>query len=128
MFSYMLRRIALLIPVLIGMTVVTFSIIWLIPGNPAQTILGEQASPQAIAELEEQLGLNNPFWVQYGSYIGDLLTGDLGVSMRTNNEIITEIWPYLAATMELTFFAMLFAIIIGVNAGIVSAWKQNSFF
>lgn len=58
----MLRRIALLIPVLIGMTVVTFSIIWLIPGNPAQTILGEQASPQAIAELEEQLGLNNPFW------------------------------------------------------------------
>lgn len=128
MFSYMLRRIALLIPVLIGMTVVTFSIIWLIPGNPAQTILGEQASPQAIAELEEQLGLNNPFWVQYGSYIGDLLTGDLGVSMRTNNEIISEIWPYLAATMELTFFAMLFAIIIGVNAGIVSAWKQNSFF
>ncbi|UTR07627.1 ABC transporter permease [Alkalihalobacillus sp. LMS6] len=128
MFSYMLRRVALLIPVLIGMTVVTFSIIWLIPGNPAQTILGEQASPQAIAELEEQLGLNNPFWVQYGSYIGDLLTGDLGVSMRTNNEIISEIWPYLAATMELTFFAMLFAIIIGVNAGIVSAWKQNSFF
>ncbi|MFB4213877.1 ABC transporter permease [Shouchella sp. JSM 1781072] len=124
----MLRRVALLIPVLIGMTVVTFSIIWLIPGNPAQTILGEQASPQAIAELEEQLGLNNPFWVQYGSYIGDLLTGDLGVSMRTNNEIISEIWPYLAATMELTFFAMLFAIIIGVNAGIVSAWKQNSFF
>ncbi|MFS0785967.1 ABC transporter permease [Shouchella sp. 1P09AA] len=128
MFSYMLRRVALLIPVLIGMTVVTFSIIWLIPGNPAQTILGEQASPQAIAELEEQLGLNNPFWVQYGTYIGDLLTGDLGVSMRTNNEIISEIWPYLAATMELTFFAMLFAIIIGVNAGIVSAWKQNSFF
>ncbi|WP_413075729.1 MULTISPECIES: ABC transporter permease [unclassified Shouchella] len=124
----MLRRVALLIPVLIGMTVVTFSIIWLIPGNPAQTILGEQASPQAIAELEEQLGLNNPFWVQYGTYIGDLLTGDLGVSMRTNNEIISEIWPYLAATMELTFFAMLFAIIIGVNAGIVSAWKQNSFF
>lgn len=128
MLAYAIRRVLLLIPVLIGMTIVTFSIIWLIPGNPAQTILGEQASPQAIAELEEQLGLNNPFWVQYGDYIGSLVTGDLGVSMRTNNEILTEIWPYLAATMELTLFAMIFALVVGINAGIISAWKQNSIF
>lgn len=128
MFAYALRRLLLLIPVLIGMTIVTFSIIWLIPGNPAQTILGEQATPQAVAALEEQLGLNEPFWIQYGGYIGNLFTGDLGVSLRTNNEIIGEMWPYLAGTIELTMFAMLFAIIVGVNAGIISAWKQNSIF
>jgi peptide/nickel transport system permease protein len=128
MLAYAIRRVLLLIPVLFGMTLVTFSIIQLIPGNPAQTILGEQATPQAIAALEEQLGLNEPFWVQYGVYISDLLSGDLGVSLRTNNDIAQEMWPYLAGTLELTVFAMLFAIFVGVNAGIISAWKQNSIF
>ncbi|WP_368503245.1 ABC transporter permease [Alkalihalophilus sp. As8PL] len=128
MLAYTMRRLLLLVPVLIGMTIVTFSIIHLIPGNPAQTILGEQASPQAIADLEERLGLNEPYWVQYGLYMKDLATGDLGTSLRTNKPIMDEIWPYLAATIELTVFAMIFAIIIGVNAGIVSAWKQNSWF
>ncbi|MFA9556377.1 ABC transporter permease [Evansella sp. AB-rgal1] len=128
MVSYTIRRILMLIPVLIGMSLITYSIIHLIPGNPAQVILGEQASPQAIADLEEQLGLNEPFFVQYGNYMMDLLRGDLGTSLRTKSAISEEVWPYLAATMELTFFAMLFAIIVGVNAGIISAWKQNSLF
>lgn len=128
MVSYTIRRILMLIPVLIGMSLITFSIIHLIPGNPAQVILGEQASPQAIADLEERLGINEPFFIQYGNYMMDLLRGDLGTSLRTRTAIADEVWPYLAATMELTFFAMLFAIIVGVNAGIISAWKQNSVF
>lgn len=118
----------MLIPVLIGMTLITFSIVHLIPGNPAQVILGEAATADAITSLEMSMGLNEPYLVQYGYYILDLLQGDLGTSLRSKSEISTEIWPYIAATFELTIFAMLFAIVIGVNAGIISAWKQNSWF
>lgn len=128
MLSYTMRRLLLLIPVLFGMSIVTFAIIYLIPGNPARVILGDQASATALANLEEQLGLNDPLYVQYFNYISDLLRGDLGTSLRTNAPIASELWPHLAATFELTLFAMLFAIVIGVNAGIISAWKQNSWF
>lgn len=128
LFTYILRRLALLVPVLIGMTLITFSIVHLIPGNPAQVILGETATEQAIADLEESMGLNKPYFVQYGLYLSGLLQGDLGTSLRSKAEISSEIWPYIAATFELSLFAMLFAVIIGVNAGIISAWKQNSWF
>ncbi|MDQ0256927.1 peptide/nickel transport system permease protein [Evansella vedderi] len=128
MLAYTVRRILMLIPVLIGMSIVTFAIIHFIPGNPARIILGDQATATAIANLEEQLGLNRPAYVQYFSYVFDLLKGDLGTSLRTNRPIATEIWPHLAATVELTVFAMVFAVVVGVNAGIISAWKQNSWF
>ncbi|MBN6205726.1 ABC transporter permease [Ralstonia pickettii] len=128
MVTYIIRRLLMLIPVLIGMTLITFSIVHLIPGNPAQVILGETATAEAIANLEESMGLNEPYFIQYGYYILDLLQGDLGTSLRSKTEISSEIWPYIAATFELTFFAMLFAVVIGVNAGIISAWKQNSWF
>jgi len=128
MLAYTIRRLGLLIPVLIGMSLITFSIIHLIPGNPAHTILGEQATPEAIKELEENLGLNKPYIVQYGLYVKGLLTGDLGTSLRTKSPISEEIIPFLSATLELTLFSMIFAIIVGVNAGIISAWKQNSWF
>lgn len=126
MLAYTIRRLLMLIPVLIGMSLITFSIVHLIPGNPAQTILGEQASQAQIADLEERLGLNEPYFVQYGLYMKGVVTGDLGSSLRTRQPIAEEIFPFLAATMELTFVAMLFAIFVGVNAGIISAWKQNS--
>ncbi|MCM3739259.1 ABC transporter permease [Oceanobacillus luteolus] len=128
MVTYIIRRLLMLIPVLIGMTLITFSIVHLIPGNPAQVILGETATGEAIANLEETMGLNEPYFVQYWNYLLDLLQGDLGTSLRSKAEISSEILPYIAATFELTFFAMLFAIIVGVNAGIISAWKQNSWF
>lgn len=123
-----MRRLLMLIPVLIGMTLITFSIVHLIPGNPAQVILGETATQESIADLEENMGLNEPYAVQYGIYVTDLLQGDLGTSLRSKSDITDEIWPYIAATFELTFFAMIFAIVIGVNAGIISAWRQNSWF
>ncbi|SFA89262.1 peptide/nickel transport system permease protein [Lentibacillus halodurans] len=128
MFAYTMRRLLMLIPVLVGMTLITFSIVHLIPGNPAQVILGETATESAIQDLEESMGLNEPYPIQYGVYVTDLLQGDLGTSLRSKAEISTEILPRLAATFELTFFAMLFAVFIGVNAGIISAWKQNSWF
>lgn len=128
MLAYTIRRIVILIPVLIGMSLITFSIVHLIPGNPAQTILGDQARPEVVAELEERLGLNKPYPVQYAIYVKDLLHGDLGQSLHTKAAISKEIIPYLMGTLELTVFAMLIAIVVGVNAGIISAWKQNSIF
>ncbi|TLS35697.1 ABC transporter permease [Pseudalkalibacillus caeni] len=128
MFSYTIRRILMLIPVLIGMTLIVFSLIRAIPGNPAQVILGQQASKEAVASLTKELGLDNPWYVQYFDYIKGILTGDLGTSLRTSSAISGEIWNYLAATIELSFVAMVIAVVIGVNAGIISAWFQNSWF
>lgn len=128
LLSYSLKRIGLLVPVLIGMTLVVFSITRLIPGNPAQVILGQRASQEAIEELSIQLGLNNPWYIQYGNYLMDLLRGDLGTSIRTDASIAEEMIPFLLSTIELTAAAMLIAVIVGVNAGIISAWFRNSIF
>jgi peptide/nickel transport system permease protein len=128
MFAYTIRRLLLLVPVLLGMTLIVFFMIRAIPGNPAQVILGQLATAEAIESLTKELGLDKPWHIQYFSYLGDLLRGDLGESLRTRVPITEEIWPYLAATIELSLAAMLIAIIIGVNAGIVSAWFQNSWF
>ncbi|MEL3973987.1 ABC transporter permease [Rossellomorea oryzaecorticis] len=128
MFQYTIRRLLQLIPVLLGMTLIVFFIIRAIPGDPAQVILGQQATKEAIEALRGQLGLDNPWYVQYFSYLGGLLTGDLGESLRTKVEVSQEIWPYLAATFELAVVAIIIAVVIGVNAGIISAWFQNSWF
>lgn len=128
LLSYSIRRILMLIPVLLGMSIVVFSIIRAIPGDPALTILGEKASPKAIEDLREVLGLNNPWYIQYFDYLKQILSGDLGVSLHSGASITQEMGPYLAATTELTIFSMVFAVMIGVNAGILSAWKQNSWF
>jgi peptide/nickel transport system permease protein len=126
MFSYTIRRLGQLVPVLVGMSVIVFAIIHLIPGDPAQVILGEKANPQSLAQLRTQLGLNDPIYIQYFHYIWQLLHGDLGTSLVTGRPISQDIFTYLAATGELTVFAMVFAIVIGVNAGILSAWKRNT--
>jgi peptide/nickel transport system permease protein len=128
MLTYTIRRIFSLIPVLIGMTLIVFAIIHAIPGNPAQVILGQRATKESIAELTKQLGLDQPWYIQYFDYIKGLLQGDLGISLRTRGPINEEIWPYLAATAELTLVAIIIAVIIGVNAGIISAWFSNSWF
>lgn len=128
LLAYSIRRILMLIPVLVGMSIIVFSIIRAIPGDPALTILGEKATPQAIEDIREALGLNNPWYIQYFDYMKDILSGNLGESLQTNAPISDEILPYLAATTELTIVSMLIAVFIGVNAGILSAWKQNSWF
>ncbi|MCA1055602.1 ABC transporter permease [Rossellomorea aquimaris] len=128
MFQYTIRRLLQLIPVLLGMTLIVFFIIRAIPGDPAQVILGQQATKEAVEALRLQLGLDNPWYVQYFNYLGGLFTGDLGESLRTKVEVSSEIWPYLAATFELAIVAIIIAVVIGVNAGIISAWFQNSWF
>lgn len=128
MFAYTVRRVLMVIPVLLGMSLVVFFMIRAIPGNPAQVILGQKATKEAVAALTHKLGLDQPWYVQYVKYLGGLLQGDLGESIRTGSAVANEIWPYLAATLELSLAAMLIAIVIGVNAGIISAWFQNSWF
>lgn len=110
------------------MTLIVFAIIHAIPGNPAQVILGQRATKETIAELTKQLGLDQPWYIQYFDYINSLLHGDLGISLRTRGPINEEVWPYLAATMELTLVAIIIAVVIGVNAGIISAWFSKSWF
>ena len=128
MLSYIGKRLLQLIPVLLGMTFIVFMIIRAIPGNPAQIMLGQQATEEAVAALTAKLGLDNPWYIQYFNYLGDIFKGDLGESMRTRNPVADELWPYLAATFELALFAIVIAIVVGINAGIISAWFQNSWF
>ncbi|RDI37177.1 ABC transporter permease [Falsibacillus pallidus] len=128
MLQYTMRRILQLIPVLLGMTFIVFMMIRLIPGNPAQVILGQQATKEAVEALTRELGLNHPWYVQFFDYIKGIFQGDLGSSLRTRTPVTEEIWPYLAATLELSVVAMIIAIFVGVNAGIISAWFQNSWF
>lgn len=128
MLTYTVRRIFSLIPVLFGMTLIVFAIIHAIPGNPAQIILGQRATKESIAVLTKELGLDRPWYLQYFEYLNNLLHGDLGTSLRTRGPINEEIWPFLAATFELTLVAMIIAVFIGVNAGIISAWFSKSWF
>ncbi|KZE81476.1 peptide ABC transporter permease [Paenibacillus jamilae] len=128
MNSYIVKRLAILIPVLLGMTLIVFSIIHAIPGDPAETILGDKATEQSKQALREQLGLDKPWLQQYGTYLSELARGGLGDSIRTRQPIAREMVPYLAATLELTVASMFFAVVVGMNAGIVSAWKRNSWF
>lgn len=128
MYAYVIRRLLLLIPVLLGLTLIVFLMIRAIPGDPAHIILGQAATEESIQTLHEKLGLDQPWYRQYVTYLGGLLVGNLGDSIRTNSPINQEIWMYLAATFELAFCAMVIAIFVGVNAGIISAWFQRSWF
>ncbi|HET7579298.1 MAG TPA: ABC transporter permease [Bacillales bacterium] len=128
MVAYTIRRIFMLIPVLFGMSLIVFSLIRFIPGNPARVILGQTATPDAIHALDHQLGLDKPWYTQYVQYVGNVVTGDLGESLKRQEPINQEIWGHLAATAELSLVAMIIAIIVGMNAGIISAWFQSSWF
>ncbi|SDX31988.1 peptide/nickel transport system permease protein [Paenibacillus sp. PDC88] len=126
--TYIVKRLLVLIPVLLGMTIIVFSIIHAIPGDPAETILGEKATEESKQALRDQLGLDKPWLEQYFTYLSELVRGDLGESIRTKIPIAQEIVPYLMATLELALASMIFAVVIGVNAGIISAWRHNSWF
>ncbi len=108
------------------MSLIVFSIIHAIPGDPAQVILGEQATSEAVQDMHIRLGLNDPIYMQYLHYLKQIVSGDLGNSIRTQHPIAQEVLPYLAATIELSLSALIFAFVVGINAGIVAAWKHGS--
>jgi len=125
---YIIRRLLLLIPVLIGISIVTFAMLRLIPGDPAQIMLGEHATREAVAEIRERLGLNEPIHIQYLRYIESVLRLDLGRSIKTNRPVLQEIGHRLPATIELTLGAMFVACLVGLPAGIFAAYRHNSTF
>ena len=126
MTRYIIRRLFLIIPVIIGISIVTFGMLRLIPGDPAQVMLGEHATEEAMEALREQMGLNEPLVMQYVHYMGDLLRGDLGRSIQTNRPVLEEIATRFPATFELALGAMAFATFFGVLFGIIAAYRHNS--
>ena len=127
MARFLARRVLLTIPVLLGVATLVFSLIHLIPGDPAQAMLGETASPQEIAELRARLGLDRPLTEQYTSFLAGVVRGDLGLSLRTSQPVTTMIVERMPATFELAAAAMLFAIAVAMPLGIAAAvWRGTS--
>ncbi|MEP6680556.1 MAG: ABC transporter permease, partial [Chloroflexota bacterium] len=117
MTKYIVRRLVSAIPVLIGLSIVLFAFIHLLPGDPTRAILGQHATPETTARLREALNLDKPLWEQYVLYMGDLLRGDLGRSLVNNRPVLNDFIVRFPATVELTLVALLFAVGLGIPLG-----------
>lgn len=127
MLHFLFRRLGLMAIILFCVSFIVFASVRMIPGDPAQLMLGERATEEALTRLREQLGLNQPFLVQYFTYLSRILTeGSLGNSIVTNNPVLIEIAQKLPATIELAFAAMLIALTLGISIGILAAVYRNS--
>lgn len=126
MAQYILRRLLNLLPVLLGITLLVFTLLHLIPGDPAVVILGERATPEQVAALRERLGLNQPLPLQYLIFLWNLVRLDFGTSIISGVTIAEEIKTRWPATFELSVAAMLIAIILGIPAGVLAAVRKNS--
>ena len=127
MLRYLIRRLLLTIPVLLGVATLVFALIHFIPGDPAQAMLGEGAAPEDVAQLRARLGLDRPLLVQYGSFLQGLVRGDLGVSLRNDQPVTQQILERMPATAELAFASMAVAVLIALPLGIVGAvWRGTA--
>jgi len=127
MLPYLVRRLLLTIPVLIGVATLVFALIHFIPGDPAQAILGESASPADVAQLRARLGLDRPLLVQYGTFLKGVSHGDLGESLRNGRPVTGQILERMPATAELAVAAMAVAVIVALPLGIIAAvWKGSA--
>jgi peptide/nickel transport system permease protein len=123
---FLVRRILLTVPVVLGVATLVFSLIHLVPGDPVQAMLGETASPAEMAELRGRLGLDRPLLVQYGRFLKGLATADLGTSLRTNQPVAAAIAERLPATFELAFAAMALAIVFAMPLGLIAAVRAGT--
>ncbi|MBQ1270595.1 MAG: ABC transporter permease [Clostridia bacterium] len=128
MWKFIAKRLVAMVPVLLGVTLVIYLIMSMAPGDPAKVILGEQATPEQIAELREEMGLNDPVLVQYGRYVLGLLHGDMDESYNSGLPCNVEIFARFPNTLRLTATAMTIAVVLALPIGIVAAVKQNSIF
>src|SRR5215204_4654012 len=126
--QYIVRRLALMIPVLFGITVVVFSLLQLIPGDPATTILGAHARPETVAALRHELGLDRPLWEQYLRYMQNVVTFDLGQSLKFKTSVGSLLPGRLEVTLALITYATVLTIAISLPLGIVSALRRNGIF
>jgi peptide/nickel transport system permease protein len=123
---YIVRRILMLIPILLGLTLLIFAFVHLLPGDPARTILGERATPENIERVRIALGLDLPLHQQYLNYMGGLLQGDLGRSFITNRNVVDDFMQRFPATIELALTAMIFAISVGIPLGMLTAKRRGT--
>lgn len=126
MLRYIIRRFLTIIPVLIGVSILVFGFIRLIPGDPATVMLGERATPESVARVRQQLGLDKPVYEQYLIYVSHALRGDLGMSILRQEPVTRELARRFPATIELSLAAILFALLVGVPSGILSATRRGS--
>lgn len=127
MFKYSVRRILQSIPILLVVLTLVFLVVRVLPGDPAIAALGDYASKEAVDALRVKLGLNDPIWLQYINFLGDLAKGDLGTSAITGYPVAQQVARVLPYTLTLTFCAIVFGYIIGVPLGISAAVHRNSF-
>lgn len=126
MLSYILRRILIAIPTLFLVSIFVFMLQKLLPGDPVLVLAGEDRNPEVLAYLREQYRLNDPLIVQYGVWLGNVLQGDLGMSLRTQQPVLKLITDKLPVTIQLAVMAMIFAFLIGIPAGIISAVRKGT--
>ncbi|AJD92441.1 glutathione ABC transporter permease [Jeotgalibacillus malaysiensis] len=124
MTKFIIRRLIQTIPVLLGVTILVFSLMHLIPGDPAQIIAGEAAPERQVEQIRERLGLNDPLHVQYGTFLGNVVTGDLGTSVRSSRPVADEIGARFWVTVELAVYSTILSVFMGLIAGIVSAVRH----
>ncbi|MDA3128538.1 ABC transporter permease [Aliibacillus thermotolerans] len=127
MLSFILRRLMQTLPVLFGVSLLVFSLLHLIPGDPAVLIAGENAPKEQIANIHERLGLNDPLPIQYWNYMWNIIQGDLGTSFRTGRPVIEEIASRFPITFQLSVYSTIFSIFLGLIAGVIAATYKNSF-
>jgi dipeptide transport system permease protein len=129
MLRFVLSRLGVLIPTFIGVTIVAFGLIRMVPGDPIELLVGERGlSPERHAELRERFGFDRPMWQQYAVFLGNVVQGDLGRSLATRRPILDEFLTLFPATVELSLAAMLFAVAIGLPAGILAGVRRGSVF
>ena len=127
MFKYVQRRLILAVPTILLTSIVVFLMLFLIPGDPASIYIGDNtATPERLAQIRHQMGLDKPLYVQYGEFVWNALHGDLGRSLQTNQPVTSEIMSRLPNTIELAVAAMILGTIFGVAMGLISGLKQNS--
>ncbi|MED4126950.1 ABC transporter permease [Shouchella miscanthi] len=127
MLKFIVRRLIQLVPVIIGVTLLVFSLMHFIPGDPAQVLAGESATPQQIEAVNERLGLNDPYPVQYFRYMTNLVQLDLGNSLRSGLPVTEMIGDRIWVTIELAFYSTILSIFLGIIAGVLAATKHGSF-
>jgi peptide/nickel transport system permease protein len=128
MIGFIIRRILLVVPTLLGMTVLIFLMLAVTPGDPAELLLGERATKESLEAMREYLGLNKPLYVQYGMFLKRVVRLDLGETIWSREKVSTEIMERFPATIELALAAMLISSLLGIALGILSATKQYSWF
>ena len=129
MGKYILKRLVLMIPVLLGVSFVVFTLMYITPGDPAKIVLGESATPEMVAALREEMGLNDPFLVRFLNYVKNIVFHfDFGTSYQTGKDVLTEILARFPDTVRLALLSAIVAVVMGVVLGVISAVKQYSLF